>query len=117
MNTRLLRLYFKVKGIGRSFARIQCYQSSYSTGLSAYFDLAAAALDSNYAYGSVLSGQQGFAYQLEDGWVKVGVKFTSAFDGPIEIRIQAASADGTDSYTGDPAKGLFVWDAALRDLT
>lgn len=102
-----------VRSNGRDFVRFAVTEGTGSTVISQYFNLSGA-VGSTGTTGSNWSNRRAFISDLGNGWYKctlVGRKTNAATS--LAATVIIASADGTDSYTGNSTGGVAVWRATL----
>jgi hypothetical protein len=98
---------FYAKAAERGFVRaiVNDVTPSFFT---AYFDLANGTVGSVSGTGAVTS-----IVAAGNGWYRCSITATVAA-GLGNVAIRAATANGTDSYTGDGFSGLYIWGAQLE---
>jgi hypothetical protein len=75
------------------------------TTLGAYFNL------SNGTIGNIDSGVTASIIDFGNGWYRCSVSATRAVSSAV---VRLASANGTNSYTGNGTSGVFLWGAQLE---
>jgi hypothetical protein len=89
------------KSAGRSFAVLRL------ESVSTYFNL------SNGTVGTTGAGHTAQITNVGNGWYRCSVtKTLSAATSSCAVR--SATANGTDSYTGDGYSGIYIWGAQLE---
>jgi hypothetical protein len=110
-----LSLVWKPLG-GRAFMSAQVYQDSFGSGGVSYFDASNGNTGATtFGYGGI-GTPDNFTAPAEGGFFSSGYQFTSSTGTSISVQLEAASADGTDSYAGDITKGLYLESASLRKV-
>jgi hypothetical protein len=76
-------------------------------GRNAYFDL------SNGTIGNVGGSATASITSVGNGWYRCSVTYTAS-GTLVRMRVAPATANGTNSYTGDGTSGIFVWGAQVE---
>jgi Glycosyl hydrolase family 26 len=119
--SRTYRIWAKVKPIGNNFARIAAFQNSAADGCSCYFNVQPTSQGggfngSFFGFGNIGTPAP-FVIPLENNWFKIGIEFTATTNTPLSVQYQCSTGDGNDSYLGNVANGLQVYDFGIRDVT
>jgi len=97
----------------RTWGRLQIFENTGSTNVSAYFNLSSGAVGTTLA-GANWSGLRTATIDLGNGWYicsLIGRK-TNAATG-LTPTLSLATADNTGSYSGDGASYIYAWRATL----
>jgi hypothetical protein len=94
-----------VKAAGRSWFSLV---NNSIANVSAFFDLA------NGVIGTVGSAATASITNVGSGWYRCSIAFT-AIAGTNNLHLRLASANGTDSYTGDGNSGVYIYGAMLSN--
>ena len=94
-----------VKAAGRSFVRLVAFDGT--TAFAAYFNL------STGAVGTLTGAVTASSVAYNNAWYRCSITFTSAA-GAGNTAIRLATANGTDSYTGNGSSGVYIWGAQLE---
>jgi len=98
--TATLSVYTKAAGYNWVYLRIN--------GFNTYFDLSAAAVGTT-------NGNSGAAItSVGNGWYRISAN-RAVTAGSINYGFGVASADNTDTFTGDGTSGIYLWGAQLSD--
>jgi hypothetical protein len=76
-------------------------------GRNAYFDL------SNGTIGTLGGSATASITSVGNGWYRCSVTYTAS-GTLVRMRVAPATANGTNSYTGDGTSGIFVWGAQVE---
>jgi hypothetical protein len=76
-------------------------------GRNAYFDL------SNGTIGTLGGSATASITSVGNGWYRCSVTYTAS-GTLVRMRVAPATANGTNSYTGDGTSGIFVWGAMVE---
>lgn len=77
-------------------------------GVGYYFDIANGAVGNAF-----IAAPTSFSIQsVGDGWRRYSITFTAT--ASTTVRIYAATANGTNSFSGDGTSGIFIWGAQLN---
>lgn len=103
-----------IKADARSFVELALVEGTGSTAVAQYFNLTTAAVGATGSTGANWSNRRAFAVNLGNGWVYccIVARKTNAAT-TVTAQVAIASADGTDSYTGGGAGGLYAWRATF----
>jgi hypothetical protein len=95
------------KADGRNFVYLDC-GDGFPLNSNAYFDL------SNGTLGTIGANATATITAFGNGWYRCSVTATPTSTTTNGFYIQTASANGTKSYQGDGASGIFIWGAQLE---
>lgn len=96
--------FFVVGGLGRDYVYVKANDGASS--FTCFFNVTTGAV-------GTASGATGSILAMPDGSYRCTIVFTAA-SGSGYARIQSASDASTISFTGDAAKGFYVWGAQLE---
>lgn len=116
-NVKRYRMHITVKTEGARYG-IACLfgNSGFAGGAVSYVNLnTIAAGGTAYGYGG-FNLYSTMVFPSLNGLTKVGIEFDSTADTSLIANFGAASADGTNSYSGSLTKGLTVHNAWLRSV-
>jgi len=97
----------------RTWARLQIFENTGSTTISAYFNLSTGAVGTTLA-GANWSGLRTSSVDLGNGWFicsLIGRKTNAATS--LTPTLSLATADNTGSYSGDNTSYIYAWRATL----
>ena len=101
-------LSFYAKPSGRSWVWVFFPSAAFSTSGGAYFNI------STGAVGALIAGATASIVSAGDGWYRCSVTRTATVTSAGNTGIGLASADNTNSYTGDGVSGAILWGAQLE---
>jgi hypothetical protein len=101
-------LSFHAKPSGRSWVWVFFPSAAFSTSGGAYFNI------STGVVGTVLAGATASITAVGDGWYRCSVTRTATVSSAGNTGIGLASADNTNTYTGDGVSGAIIWGAQLE---
>jgi hypothetical protein len=79
-----------------------------------WFNLSTGAVGSNNTGGGGFTGVTSAITSVGNGWYRCSVSFTSNTTSSLAYNVHLAPADGTLTYTGDGASGIYIWGAQLE---
>lgn len=102
-----------IKGGTRAWARVHLRETTSSTVASAYINLSTGAVGTT-ATGANWANLRTFVVDLGNGWYYVCIvaRKTNAATG-LDADVQIATANGTNSYTGNGSGNIYLWRATL----
>jgi hypothetical protein len=101
-------LSFYAKASERSFVRGLLFDGT--SFYTAYFDLTTGVVGTLSGVGTAAT-----ITNAGNGWFRCSITATTAASGASQFVVRTATANGTDSYTGDGTSGIFIWGAQLSD--
>jgi hypothetical protein len=95
------------KADGRNFVYLDC-GDGFPPNSNAYFNL------SNGTLGTIGANATATITAFGNGWYRCSITATSTSTATNGFYIQIASANGTRSYQGDGASGIFIWGSQVE---
>lgn len=96
-----------VKAAERSWVALAFTDSSNAIRVT-YFDVGAGAV------GTVGANTTASIRDAGNGWWRCAITLSAAFAGANNLRIQLATGDNGNSYTGNGTDGIYIWGAQLE---
>lgn len=99
-------MVFAMAGLGREWIKLG-FTDAGATVFSAFFNVATGQI------GPVAAGTTAAIFPMGGGIYRCVIRFTPASSGAGTVKINVATGASTISYTGDAAKGMYLWGAQL----
>lgn len=101
-------------GLGRDILRLSAFNSGFTGSTNALFDITAGLVFSSYYGGEFCSDVAPYVVDCGSGWFRCCVPFVTDTDTVVYPIFNIRSANVTESYTGDVAKGVYAWGAQIE---